>query len=825
MLYDVILPLAFDGILTYNIPDSIEENTFVGRRVLVPLGKTKIYSAILYRPHNGTMADDIIYKDIICFLDDEPIVTPQQIRFWEWMSAYYICTLGEVMKAALPIALKLESETHICINANFESASKLTSTQELLLDILSDEKEHTIEELTRRSDHKSIMPALKKLNEMGVILIEEQVKERYKPKKETWITLTQDYQNNEHLLQSLLNNLERAKKQQRLLLDVLHLKDITWSVRKDELLSLTGISPSVLRQLIDKKIFTLQDRPIVNTPDKNESFQVNNLNVHQQEALRQIHSAWQKQNIVLLHGVTGSGKTEVYIHTIIETIKQGKQVLYLVPEIALTTQLSDRLKAVFGNQLAVYHSRLSDTERVEIYRELIKENSLSSGNSASAQSRYRVILGVRSSLFLPIKNLGLIIVDEEHDSSYKQQDPAPRYHARTSSIMLAHIFSANLLLGTATPSIESYHHTLNGRYRLVELTQRHGDIQLPSIQIVNLKEQYKRKEMTGHFSDSLVNKINDEIAEKRQVIVFQNRRGYAPWVECKQCAYVPKCVNCDVSMTLHQRMGTLVCHYCGYTITIPHLCPACQQPTLSNKGFGTEKIEDEMKTLFPKANIARMDLDTTRLKNGYQRIIDDFSAHKTDILIGTQMVTKGLDFDDVSVVAVLNADSLMNQPDFRSYERAFQMLEQVSGRAGRRKSQGEVIIQTSNPENPLLAQVQAHNYKAFYEEQIEERKAFRYPPFYRLITIYIKHRDFHQVDKVAQQLQLNLQSTFNRGCSRVTQPSISRVQNMYIRNILLKLDTSVSLTQAKDLIGQHIRFIKSTPDGKSATIYADVDPV
>lgn len=817
MLFDIILPLALEGAFTYNIPDFIDENAPVGRRVLVQLGKSKLITGLVYRVHNEPISDGITIKDIVCFLDDEPIITTRQLHFWQWMSTYYMCTLGEVMKAALPVALKLESETHVCINPDFELSSNLTPTQQTILDILSDGNEQTIEQLTKRSDRKSILPALKRLNEMGAVLMEEQVRERFKPKKETWITLSSQF-DDEQLLQNTLNSLAKAKKQQQLLLEFLHLKDARSSVRKEELLSLTGIAPAVLKSLIDKNILLVEQRDIVKVTPDSEIGQAKQLNEYQQDAYNQINTQWQTQNIVLLHGVTGSGKTEIYIKTIIDTIQRGKQVLYLVPEIALTTQLSDRLRAVFGEQLAVYHSRLSDTERVEIYRNLLQDSSVSSG-------KYKVILGVRSSLFLPISDLGLIIIDEEHDSSYKQQDPAPRYHARTAAIMLAHIHSAKLLLGTATPAIETYHHALNNRYGLVELTKRHGDILMPKIQIVDLQEQYKRKQMTGHFSDVLVSKITDEIEQKRQVIVFQNRRGYAPWIECKQCSYVPKCVNCDVSLTLHRRMDTLVCHYCGYTIPVPRICPACKQNTLSDKGVGTEKIEDEMKELFPSANIARMDFDTTRLKHGHQRIIDDFSNHRTDILIGTQMVTKGLDFDDVSVVAVLNADNLMNQPDFRSYERAFQMLEQVSGRAGRKKRQGEVLIQTSNVDNALLKQVVEHDYQTFYSQQIQEREAFRYPPFYRLIIVYIKHKDLQKVEQVSAQLQANLQAVFTRRCSRVTQPAVSKMQNMYIRNIILKIESQASLPTAKSLLAEQIRYIKSTTIGKSATIYADVDPM
>ena len=813
MLYDIILPLAIDGVFTYNIPDSIDENSVVGMRVLAPLGKNKIYTGVVFKAHEGELAEQVKVKDIIEIIDDKPIVTRQQLSLWQWVSAYYMCSIGEVMKAALPSAFRLESETHVCINAEYEASSVLPRSMQQILDCLSDGKEKTIDEIGKTIGLKSVINHLRKLQEEGAVLIGEQVEDKYRPKLEPWISLAPAYEENEAGLQIMLNALERAKKQQLLLLAFLGMTEETSSVRRSELLSLTGVSPAILNALIAKGVLCQQMRATERLQNFSASVSANPLNQEQTAAKQQIEQLWKEKNVVLLHGVTGSGKTEIYIHLIQDAINEGKQVLYLVPEIALTTQLTERLQSVFGEQLGVYHSRFSDQERMEIYRNLLEEK------------HYKVILGVRSSLFLPFKNLGLVIIDEEHDGSYKQQDPAPRYHARNTALFLAQQFHAKTLLGTATPAVETYYNAVSGKIGLVELLHRHGDIELPKIRIIDTRLQYHRKEMQGHFADPLVRKISDEIGRNKQIIVFQNRRGFASWIECRQCAYVPKCANCDVSLTLHKRQGIMVCHYCGYSIPVPDKCPVCGQHTLSDHGMGTEKIEDELHGMFPAAKVSRMDLDTTRNKHAYQRIIDDFAAHKTDILVGTQMVSKGLHFDDVSTVAVLNADSLMNQPDFRSYERAYQMLEQVSGRAGRKAEQGEVIIQTANPDKPIFRYLKAHDYKALYEEQIQERKDFRYPPFYRLMMITVKHRDGKKVDEVASLLHARLSAVFTRRCSRVTQPAISKMQNMYIRNILLKIEADAPYSKAKQLLGEQIMEIKKMPEAKGAVIFVDVDPM
>lgn len=820
MLVDVVLPLALNGVLTYNIPDKIVDSAAIGMRVLVPLGKRKITTGIIITLSSASVSEDFEVKDIVCFLDKHPLVTEQQLRFWKWISTYYMCKLGEVMKAALPTAFRLDSETRVQRNSDADITIPLSPSQQKIWDNLADGKVKNIDEIGRKLNVRNMLPALNALLELGAVVCTEQVTEKYKPLTKTFVSLSSKYCQ-EAELQRILPTLKNSPKQQALLLFYLQecLEDnsgdiFTYkAIEQKTLLAKTSASAGVLNGLLAKGILQTSVVPVDRMQvDMAASTEAHELNIYQQKAVSEIVTVWQSKETVLLHGVTGSGKTELYISLIKRIIENHKQVLYLVPEIALTTQLTDRLRAVFGSRLGVYHSRFSDSERMEIYYKVQRKE-------------YDIVLGVRSSLFLPYSDLGLVVVDEEHESSYKQQDPAPRYHARNAAIVLAHLFGAKVLLGTATPAVETYYNALQGKYGLVYLTHRYQDIEMPKITLVDLKRQYHRKEMAGHFSDPLAHKISDEIDNRKQVIVFQNRRGYAPYMECKQCAYVPKCINCDVSLTVHKCQHLLVCHYCGYTITIPDRCPACSGHTLTDRGFGTEKIEDEVRELFPAARVARMDLDTTRKKHSYQHIISDFAEHATDILVGTQMISKGLHFDDVSLVAILNADNLMNQPTFRAYEYAFQMLEQVSGRAGRKGNRGEVYIQTANPDNPLFKQLTDHDYEAFYAGQIEERKIFKYPPFYRLLKIVLRHRENATADIAARLLQEQLKTVFTRRCSPVIVPPLGRVQNLYVRNILLKIEADASYARAKHLLQQSIEYIQSLPEGKSVQIYVDVDPV
>ena len=621
--------------------------------------------------------------------------------------------------------------------------------------------------------------------------------------------------------EQLLKELQRAKKQEQLVRDFLRLAQ-NYQVERRVLLEQSGVSGAILRILIDKGVFLEEQHPISRLQQyTGETQSPHTLDQQQSKALVAIQQAWEKAPVTLLHGVTSSGKTEVYIHLIDQVLKQGKQVLYLVPEIALTTQLTDRLRAVFGDQLVVYHSRFSNAERVEIYNQVKGDEAM---RRRGDEAKGMVILGARSAIFLPFNDLGLIIVDEEHEPSYKQQDPAPRYHARSAAIMMAHWYGAKVLLGTATPSVESYYNALTGKYGLVEMKERFQGLQLPQITMVDLQRQYHRKEMYGHFADPLVDRIREELAKGKQVILFQNRRGYAPVLQCTKCGEAPKCPNCDVTMTYHKATNALVCHYCGHSTRIPSKCPKCGGE-MRTQGFGTERLEEEIKGLFPEARVARMDLDSTRKKDSYQQIIDDFSAHRVDILIGTQMVTKGLHFNDVSLVAVLQADSLLNMPDFRSYEQAFQMLEQVSGRAGRTGSQGEVMIQTFNPKNPVFEYLKTHDYEGLYKQQIAERELFKYPPYQRLIMLTLRHRDLGRLDAAATLLQQRLQQSFGERVSGVIIPSVTKVSNQWVRQIRLRVETTANIARAKALLKEHIIFVQHQEKCKGTIILPDVDPM
>ena len=749
-LYDIILPLAIADVYTYNIPEALLPIAnrllpITGCRVLVPLGKKSIIG-IIYRQHEGELPTSVKVRDALQIIDETPIITAEQLKLWEWLSSYYMCTLGEVMAAALPSEI---------IDDNYSAAT---------------------------TQYIQLSPAY----------------------------LAKEAQ------QQLLGELKRAKKQEQLVRDFLRLAQ-NYQVERRLLLEQTGVSGAILRTLIDKGIFIEEERPISRLRQYNgETQQPHSLDSQQSRAIAEIRESWQEKNVTLLHGVTSSGKTEVYIHLIEEVLQQGKQVLYLVPEIALTTQLTDRLQAVFGDQLVVYHSKFSNAERVEIYNEVKGDEAM--------RREARVILGARSAIFLPFSNLGLIIVDEEHEPSYKQQDPAPRYHARSAAIMMAHWYGAKVLLGTATPSIESYHNALSGKYGLVEMTERFQGLQLPQITMIDLQRQYHRKEMYGHFADPLVDKIREELSKGKQVILFQNRRGYAPVLQCTKCGEAPKCPNCDVTMTYHKATNSLVCHYCGHSTRIPSKCPKCGGE-MRTQGFGTERLEEEIKGLFPDARVARMDLDSTRKKDAYQTIIDRFAKHEVDILIGTQMVTKGLHFNDVSLVAVLQADSLLNTPDFRSYEQAFQMLEQVSGRAGRTGSQGEVMIQTFNPKNPVFEFLKAHDYEGLYQQQIAERELFKYPPYQRLIMLTLRHRDLGRLEAAATLLQQRLQQSFGERVSGVIIPSVTKVSNQWVRQIRLRIETTANIARAKALVKEHITFVQQQEKCKGTIILPDVDPM
>jgi primosomal protein N' (replication factor Y) len=734
---DVILPLPVEGKYTYRLPSALSTAVAVGCRVIVPFGAKKIYTAIVLRLHDE-QPEGYEVKDILDVLDARPILLSTQLRLWQWIADYYICTLGEVYKAALPSGLKLESESKICCNIDFEADAPLPQREQQVLDAIGVDREQTISQITKATGFRNVPALVKSLLDKGALTIKEELVRSFKPKTETHLRLTDAY-STEVQLHALLDTLVRAPKQVEALTAYFDLADATAAVTlgnkallkevsKKQLTDATGGALSAIDALIKKNVlqaYPYETGRLLNKLD--QRLTVNPLNEAQQQAMDSITEVFRKKNVCLLHGVTSSGKTEVYIHLIQQAIDKGQQVLYLLPEIALTTQITERLERVFGNRMGVYHSKFPDAERVEIWRKQLSDQP------------YDLILGVRSSIFLPFRKLGLVIVDEEHETSYKQQAPAPRYHARNAAIVLANMFHAKTLLGTATPSIETYFNATTGKYGLVEMKQRYKNVALPDIQIVNIKELRHKKLMRGFLSPDLLSEIRQALEHKEQVILFQNRRGFAPMIECHTCGWVPKCKNCDVSLTYHRSSHQLTCHYCGFTYSVPERCPACDDTNLESRGFGTEKVEDEIQRLFPDARVARMDLDTTRSRLSYERIIHDFQERRTDILIGTQMISKGLDFGRVHVVGILDADAMLHIPDFRSYERTFQMLSQVAGRAGRRDNQGKVILQTRDPEQPVIRQVVENNYAQLYQEQIEERALFHYPPYYRLIYIYIKH--------------------------------------------------------------------------------------
>ncbi|WP_321306185.1 primosomal protein N' [Marinifilum fragile] len=816
---DIILPLPLAGVYTYSIPDELKDQLAIGKRVVVPLGTKKLYTGIVQTLHNNAPTDYKV-KDILSCLDDFPVINNFQLKFWDWISQYYQSVLGDVYKTAIPSGLKLESQTKIILNEEFVADKALSKTEDQILNILSKSKDVTIASLNQATGLKNTLPQIKSLLEKGAVAVEEHISSGYKEKKQEFVSLHSNFTEEE--IGELLNGLKRAKKQQELLYSYLNLskhyfEDKPVKVSSNELLKSVDGSRSILKSLIDKNIlkfyFEKLDRldfSSINTTGLKE------LNSHQKIAINEIRENFEHKNCVLLHGVTSSGKTEIYIHLIEEQLKLGKQVLYLLPEIALTTQIINRLKAVFGNKVGVYHSKFNDSERVEIYNNILQSHS---------DNAYQVILGVRSSIFLPFSNLGLIIIDEEHENTYKQFDPSPRYHARDAALYLANLHGAKTLLGTATPAVESYYNAQTGKYGLVELFQRHQEIEMPEIIVADIKEARRKKMMKSIFSPELMSHMMESLENKEQIILFQNRRGYAPYLECKSCGWVPHCPNCSVSLTYHRHNNLLVCHYCGHGMTPPNSCEHCGSSGLEDRGFGTEKIEEELLSYFPEARVGRMDLDTTRKKNAYEKLIYQFEKHELDILVGTQMVSKGLDFDNVGLVGILNADSMLNYPDFRAYERSFQMMAQVSGRAGRKKKRGKVLIQTYTPEHEIIKNVVKNDYFEMYSSQITERKEYIYPPFYRLINISLKHKNQRLVNEAASYFANSLRKIFGIRVFGPQSPVINRIQNSFIINILLKIEKKSSPAKAKWILNQQANFLKEIEKFKSIQINFDVDPM
>ena len=814
---DVIVPLPIASQYTYSLPPEFEESVKEGCRVVVSFGRKKFYTAIVTKVHDAA-PEGYETKDIEEVLDASPVLLPRQLEFWNWLSTYYLCTLGDVYKAAVPSGMKLESETIVVYNEEFEAIQPLGDSEQRLLDVLSSDKEQCVTQLQRTLALKNILPVVKRLLDKEAIFVKEDLKRNYKPRTEARVRLV-NRGLDELGMMALFNELSRAKKQLAVLMKYVELSG--WSSRdeslnevaKKELLEKANATTTIFNALVDKGIFEVYYQEIGRLDKSEVSLSEGNvLNPSQQMAFTSILENFHQKSVCLLHGVTSSGKTEIYIHLIQEALRQGKQVLYLLPEIALTTQITERLKRVFGNRLGVYHSKFPDAERVEIWQKQLGEKE------------YDVILGVRSSIFLPFKRLGLVIVDEEHENTYKQQDPAPRYHARSSAIMLASMYGAKVLLGTATPSVESYFNATNGKYGLVELKERFKDIQLPHIECVDIKELAHQKRMQGPFSPMLVKEIRQALDKKEQVILFQNRRGFAPMIECHTCGWVPKCKNCDVSLTYHKGLNVLTCHYCGYTYPVPRSCPACGGVELQHKGFGTERIEDDIKLIFPEARVARMDLDTTRTRSAYEKIIADFEGGKTDILIGTQMVSKGLDFDRVSIVGILNADSMLNYPDFRSYERAFQLMAQVAGRAGRKNKQGLVILQTKSPDLPVIHQVMRNDYEGLYLDQLTERQLFRYPPYYRLIYVYLKHRKESVLEQASDMMAQYLCSALGDRVLGPDKPPVARVQTLYIKKMIVKVEQTASMAKVRDYLLSVQRAIVEDERFRSLIVYYDVEP-
>jgi primosomal protein N' (replication factor Y) (superfamily II helicase) len=809
---DVIIPLALPRNYTYGIPEELKDKISIGQRVEVPLGKQKIYAGIVKNIHaNQPVGYEV--KPILSLIDDTPIVTTSQLRFWQWIAEYYMCSEGEVMNAALPAGFKLESETTIHLHPDFkDDFSKLDDKEYLVAEALTLKKKLLLKEVQQILHRKTVRHVLRSLLDKNVITIEEGLSERYKPRMETFVRLTAEY-NNDFRLKELLDELVKAPKQLNVMMTFLHFKNISPNISKTDLLKKSGTTNATLAGLVKKNILELYKKDISRLEENiNTSSEFHSLNTAQAEALKNIQSEFLQHDTVLLNGITSSGKTLVYIELIKQAIAQGKQTLYLLPEIALTGQMISRLRKVFGNRIGIYHSGFNSSERVEVW------NRLSQGD-------YDIVLGARSAIFLPFKKLGLIVVDEEHDNSFKQFDPAPRYHARDSAIYLAALHKAKVLLGSATPSLESNFNAQQKKYGSVLLRERFGNMQLPEIILVNIKELKRRKEMKSIFSPFLIDELTKILQRNEQAILFQNRKGYAPTMECENCGWSPMCPNCDVHLTYYKFKNDLRCHYCGYHTPSPTKCPACNGTKLKISGFGTEKVEDEFKLFFPVIKIVRMDYDSVKTKFSHNKIISDFEKKNYQVLAGTQMVTKGLDFDDVTLVSVLNADQLMSFPDFRSLERAYQLMAQVSGRAGRKNRQGEVIIQTSQPGHPLFQFVLEHSYTGFYNYELPQRQKFFYPPYSRLIRITLKHKDQKLLDDASHHFATLLKRQLHNRVMGPAEPMIARIKNYYLADILLKMEKqSKELATAK----QYITFCKDElslhKTYKTVYVEVDVDP-
>lgn len=810
---DVILPLALPRNYTYAVPPEMEASVQPGSRVAVQLGKQKRYAGIIKRIHEQPPSA-YKTKPIQDVLDKEPVVYPTQLAFWEWIAQYYMCNEGDVLNAALPAHLKLSSETVLLYNDAFgDDFTDLNDHEYLIAEALQIRKELRIGEVQLILDRSDVMSLIKQLIEKRVCLVYEELKESYKAKLENYVLLNPALEGDEALA-PLFDELGRAPKQMELLLAYLHLVKTQGAVLQSELLKKSGASAAQLKGLVDKGILQVEKRQVDRVPLGKMETQLDfDLSPAQEKALAGVREGFQEKQVALLHGVTSSGKTQIYVKLIEEALSNGKQVLYLLPEIALTAQIIRRLQKHFAGQIGIYHSRFSNNERVEIW------NKVKSGE-------IRIVLGARSSLLLPFRDLGLIILDEEHDASFKQHEPAPRYHARDAAIYYASLFKAKVLLGSATPALESYFNAKQGKYALVELHERFGGIDMPDIEIVDMKKELALKEVVNNFTSVLRAQITQSLAEKKQVILFQNRRGYAPFLLCTTCGWIPNCKQCDVSLTYHKHQDKLSCHYCGTRYPYIYVCGACGSQTLQPKNFGTEKIEEDLQALFPEARIARMDLDAIRSKDSHNKMIQLLEQQEIDILVGTQMVVKGLDFANVNLVGILSADSLLSYPDFRVNERAFQLMEQVSGRSGRRDGKGKVVIQASNTRHPILQFVVEHNYKKMYESEIAEREQFGYPPFYRLMKITLKHKQQQTVEQAAMVLGNWLKPHLGHQLVGPAAPLVSRVRGFYLQEMLIKLPRdSKKIIQIKQLAKEMFLQLTIEKQFRSVIIIPDVDCV
>jgi len=822
---DILLPLPLEGCFTYRVPLKLNDSIRPGQRAVVPFGRHKVYAGLVKDVHTNPPAS-FQARYIHDLLDEDPVVTQKQFRYWEWIAGYYLCTEGEVMNAALPPAMKLAGETRIALNPDAPGPSETLNEKEAaLLETLQSGRHLTLKEAAASTSVPKVLPLIKTMMEKGLVLVKEELENPWRPRRENYIRLTPDCRE-EDKLRAIFAQLEhKAPRQLEVLMHYIRLAEPygskTKEVRQQELTGPVKGGYAALQSLIGKGILEKYSQRLsyfdhIRAEEKDIVF-----NAHQEKAWDEVKKSQKTHDVTLLHGVTSSGKTELYIRLIRETINQGKQVLYLLPEIALTAQIITRLQQHFGDRAGIYHSRFNPMERTEVWNNLL-QGGITYGEKTI---RYDLVLGPRSAMFLPFHNLGLIIIDEEHEPSFKQHDPAPRYHARDAAIYLASVFGAKVLLGSATPSLEVFSNAQHGKFGHAGIQERHGGVMMPEILVADIRKDTRSKAMKSHFSPLLFNSIREALEEKEQVILFQNRRGFSLRVECEVCQWVPECHQCDVTLVYHKKANRLKCHYCGYTTTPPGTCASCGSTAVKMKGFGTEKVEEELPLFFPEASIARMDLDTTRSKNAYRKIIEDFEDHRIDILVGTQMVSKGLDFDNVGVVGILNADNMLNFPDFRAHERAFQLMAQVSGRSGRSKKRGKVIIQTYNPSHPVIRQVIDNDYEGMYRQQIAERREFHYPPFSRLVRLSVLHADEELLNRAAEELGQRLKGRFPGKVLGPEYPVIARIRNHYIKNILVKLDRSPSLREEKQQLRQLVRDFQSDHRWKPVRVIFNVDPV